>query len=115
MNGVLWADTESGFWIFLLLTVIIGGAAAIAGGRALAKTWSPAWLLAPYMAILSCAVRFLHFALYQEELLSIQFWVVTFVIVLAAGFGGYRSMRARQMATQYSWAFQKSWLNWKPR
>jgi hypothetical protein len=114
MNGVFWADTDTGFWTFLLLTVI-GGAAAIASGRALAKTWGPAWALVPAMIVLSFAVRFLHFALYQEELLSIRFYLVTLVILLAAGFGGYRSMRANQMATQYSWAFRKSGLNWKAR
>ena len=66
MGGLIWVDTDSGFWVFLLLSVVIGGAAAIASGRALAKTWSPAWLIAPSAAILSAAVRFLHFALYQE-------------------------------------------------
>jgi hypothetical protein len=115
MNGVLWADTDTGFWVFILLTVVIGGAAAIASGRALAKTWSPAWSLIPGMIVLSCAVRFLHFALYQEDLLSIQFYIVTLAILFIAGFCGYRSMRATQMATQYSWAFEKSGLNWRPR
>lgn len=115
MNGLFWADTASGFWIFLLLTVVIGGAAAIASGRALAKTWSPAWAIVPAMIVLSAAVRFLHFALYQEELLSLQYYVVTLVILLIAAFAGYRSMRARQMATQYSWAFEKAGLNWRAR
>jgi hypothetical protein len=115
MNGLLWADTDAGFWIFLMLTVVIGGAAAIASGRALAKTWSPAWALVPAMIVLAAGVRFLHFALYQEDLLSLQYYVVALVILLLAGFAGYRSMRARQMATQYSWAFEKSGLNWRPR
>ena len=114
MNGVFWADTDTGFWTFLLL-IVLGGAAAIASGRALAKTWSPAWALVPSMIVLACAVRFLHFALYQEELRSIRFYLVTLVIRLAAGLAGYRSMRASQMATHYSWAFRKSGLNWKAR
>jgi len=115
LTNVFWADTDSGFFVFLLLTVVIGGAAAMASGRALAKTWSPSWLLFPSMAVLSAAVRFLHFALYQEDLLSIQFYIVTLIITIAASFAGYRSMRATQMATQYSWAFEKSGLSWKPR
>lgn len=114
MGGLFWADSPGGFWIFLLLT-ILGGAAAIASGRAMAKTWSPAWAIVPAMIVLSAAVRFLHFALYQEELLSLRYYLVTLVILLIAAFGGYRSMRARQMATQYSWAFEKSGLNWRPR
>jgi membrane protein YdbS with pleckstrin-like domain len=101
--------------VFILLTLVIGGAAGFASGRALAKTWSPAWQLIPSMIVLACAVRFLHFALYQEDLLSIQFYAVALVILFVAGFCGYRSMRATQMATQYSWAFEKSGLNWRPR
>jgi len=115
MGGLIWADTDSGFFVFLLLTVVIGGAAAIASGRALAKTWSPAWLILPYMVALSAAVRFLHFALYQEELLSLQYYIVTLVVTLAAASAGYRATRATQMATQYSWAFEKAGLSWRPR
>ena len=114
MAGVLWADTDSGLFVFLLLTVL-GGAAAAASGRALAKTWSPDWLIAPYMAVLSAAVRFLHFSLFQEELLSLRYYIVTFVVMLAVAWVSYKSMRATQMATQYSWRYEKAGLNWRAR
>ena len=114
MSGILWADTDNGWFVFVLLTVL-GGAAAMSSGRALAKTWSPLWLILPYMAVLSAAVQFLHFALFQEELLSIHYYLVTLVILLAVAWFGYTSMRAGQMATQYSWAFEKVGLNWKSR
>ena len=114
MGGVLWADTDNGLFVFVLMTVL-GGAAAAASGRALAKTWSPAWVILPYMAVLSAAVRFLHFALFQEELLSIHYYLVTLVVMLAIAWISYRSMRAAQMATQYSWAYQKAGLNWRDR
>jgi hypothetical protein len=114
MGGVLWADTDNGLFVFVLMTVL-GGAAATASGRALAKTWSPAWVILPYMAVLSAAVRFLHFALFQEELLSIHYYLVTLVVMLAIAWISYRSMRAAQMATQYSWAYEKAGLNWRDR
>jgi hypothetical protein len=114
MGGLLWADTDNGLFVFVLMTVL-GGAAAAASGRALAKTWSPAWVILPYMAVLSAAVRFLHFALFQEELLSIHYYLVTLVVMLAIAWISYRSMRAAQMATQYSWAYQKAGLNWRDR
>ena len=114
MGGVLWADTDNGLFVFVLMTVL-GGAAAAASGRALAKTWSPAWVILPYMAVLSAAVRFLHFALFQEELLSIHYYLVTLVVMLAIAWISYRSMRAAQMATQYSWAYEKAGLNWRDR
>jgi hypothetical protein len=114
MGGIIWADTGDGVFVFLLLTVL-GSAAAAASGRALAKTWSPAWMLIPYMAVLSAGVRFLHFALFQEELASLHYYLVTLIILLAVGWTSYRSMRATQMATQYSWSYEKNGLNWRAR
>lgn len=114
MSGIFWTDTSNGLFVFVLLTVL-GAAAAMASGRALAKTWSPSWLIAPYMAILSAAVRFLHFSLFQEDLVSLHYYLVTFVILLAVAWFSYKSMRASQMATQYSWSYEKVGLNWRPR
>ena len=114
MAGILWASTDNAFWFFLLLT-ILGAAAAFATGRALAKGWSPLWLILPYMLIFSAAVRFLHFALFQEELLSIHYYIVTLVILLVVAWLSYKAMRAQQMATQYSWAYEKVGMNWRPR
>ena len=51
------------------------------------------------MPVLAAAVRFLHFALFQEELLSIHYYLVTFVILLAVAWLGYRSCGPTQMAT----------------
>ncbi len=114
MAGIIWTNTDNGLFVFVLMTVL-GGAAGWASGRALAATWSPTWLILPYMAVLSAAVRFLHFALFQEELLSIHYYLVTLVVMLAIAWISYKSMRATQMATQYSWAYQKAGLNWRAR
>jgi hypothetical protein len=114
MAGLIWTDADNGLFVFILLTAL-GCAAAAASGRALAKTWSPVWMLAPYMAVLSAAVRFLHFSLFQEELTSIHYYLVTLVILLVVGWISYRSMRATQMATQYSWSYEKSGINWRAR
>jgi hypothetical protein len=114
MSGILWADTDNGLFVFILLT-ILGAAAATATGRALAKGWSPAWLILPYMAVLSAAVRFLHFSLFQEDLGSLHYYLITLIVLLVVASAAYKSMRARQMATQYSWAYEKAGLNWRPR
>ena len=114
MSGILWADTDNGLFVFVLLT-ILGAAAAMATGRALAKGWSPVLLILPAMMVLSAAVRFLHFALFQEELGSLHYYLVTLVVLLVVAWVSYKSMRARQMATQYSWAYEKAGLNWRPR
>ena len=114
MGGLLWSEASYGLPIFLLLT-FLGGAAAFATGRALAASWSPAWLMAPATLGLSCAVRFLHYALFQETLLSLHYYLVTAVILGLVTWIGYRVTRTRQMATQYSWAFAKAGLGWRAR
>jgi hypothetical protein len=113
MGGILYAATAGGLWVFLALTIVLGGAAAVATGRAIAQTWRPIWHLFPYMLILSAAIQFLHYALFAEPLLSIQFYLVTVVVTLIAAWLGYHRMRALQMSTQYSWAFSRtSPLGW---
>ncbi len=116
MGGLLYADTPSGLWVFLALTIVLGGAAAVATGRAIAQTWRPIWNLLPYMLILSAAIQFLHYALFAEHLLSIQFYLVTVVITLIAAWLGYHRMRVLQMSTQYSWAFSRTGpLGWSEK
>jgi hypothetical protein len=114
MAGLIWVDSDYGLPIFLLLT-ILGAAAAMATGRAMAGTWTPEWLIVPGMIALSAAVRFLHFALFQEDLFSLHYYVVTLIVMIVVAVYGYRAMRARQMATQYSWAFTRSGVNWRAR
>ena len=66
MGGILWADSPYGLFTFILITLVLGGAGAWATGRAIAKTWRPLAMLAPYMVFLTAGVRFLHYALYRR-------------------------------------------------
>ncbi len=113
MAGILWADEPYGLFSFLLITVVLGGIGAWATGRAMAGTWRPLLMLAPYMLFLTAGVRFLHYALYAEPLLSLTFFIITYIWTMAVGALGYRAKRAAQMATQYSWAYERAGLNWR--
>jgi hypothetical protein len=115
MGGVLWSDSPYGLFTFILITLVLGGAGAWATGRAIAKTWRPLATLAPYMVFLAAAVRFLHYALYAEPLLSPVLFISALIWTIAVGAFGYRAMRAKQMATQYSWAYESSGLNWRAK
>lgn len=114
MEGILWPASDTGLLAFIVLDGL-GSAAAFATGRALASGWSPMWRLIPAVVALAGAVQFLHFALFQEELLSLHYYLVTFALLILVGWIGYSKMRARQMATQYSWAFRTSGLSWRER
>ena len=115
MGDVLWSDSPYGLFTFVLITLVLGGAGAWATGRAVAKTWRPLATLAPYMVLLTAAVRFLHYALYGEPLLSVQHFVIAFVWLMIVAVLGYRFKRAAQMATQYSWAYESAGLNWRAK
>jgi NO-binding membrane sensor protein with MHYT domain len=114
MAGILWSDSDYGLLAFIVLTGL-GAAAAFATGRALASGWSPQWRIAPAMVALAAAVQFLHYALFQEDLLSLHYYFVTLIVLLAVAWFGYAGMRAQQMSTQYSWAFEKVGLSWRAR
>ena len=79
---------ENAWWIFVLVTVILGGGAAYLSGKAIAQTWRPYWHVPLYMVPLAATVRFFHFALFQEPLVSLKSFAVDFLVALiAASFG----------------------------
>ena len=110
-----WLSDDS-LRVFLLLTVVIGGGAAFLAGRGLARSWKPFWRVYFYMALLAAAVRFFHYALFDGNLLSLYYYLVTYVVMLAAGALGFRAMRTTQMVTQYRWLYERtSPLTWRDR
>jgi hypothetical protein len=91
-------------WIFLLLTCVLGGAAAFATGRAIALTWRPFWQALAYMIPLTASVRFLHYALFGEEILAVAPALVALAVLLAVAATAFRMVQVRQMVRQYPFA-----------
>ena len=128
MSG-LYESGEYAIWTFLVLTVLLGGAAALATGRALALTWRPQWQCVLYAVPLALAVAFLHYALFEEPVIPLQIiiedvadaagwserlsiivwnmrgWAVQFALFSLFTLTGYRLTRVRQMARQYSFSY----------
>jgi hypothetical protein len=114
MRTLIHAAGEIAPATFLLVTIAMGGAAAYLSGQAIAQTWRPFWHVSLYMLGLAAAVRFCHFALFEEPLLSPASYAVDFVVAFAAAALGYRVVRARQMALQYGWLFRsRGLLGWR--
>jgi hypothetical protein len=114
MLGWLYPQTDSGLLAFLLL-IALGFLASLATGRSFAASWSPLWLIIPAMLALAAAVHFLHYALFEEELLNAYYYGVTFVILLIGAALGYRSKRAAQMGMQYRWMYYTEGMFWTER
>ncbi len=81
----------------------MGGAAAFMTGRAIAQTWRPLWHIPFYAFAIACTVRFFHYALFEEPMMSAKNLAVDFAVMLISAAIGYRVYRSGQMARQYSW------------
>jgi predicted membrane metal-binding protein len=114
MQGILYE--EPSFWLFGLVTVLMGGWAAWMTGRALALTWRPVWQVILATLLLAAVVRFFHYALFGGTLLTLHYYLVDAVVVAAIGLTGYRYTRARQMTTQYRWLYERTGpLTWREK
>ena len=114
MQGILYE--EPSFWLFGLVTVLMGGWAAWMTGRAMAITWQPYLLCVGYLLLLAGAVRFIHYALFRGTLLSLHYYAIDAVVVLIIGSLGFRYHRARQMTTQYRWLYERTGpFSWRER
>lgn len=126
MGDLLWVPSPYAPWSFLLVTVILGGAAAFSAGRALAQTWRPMWQAFAYSAALAAAVGFLHFVLFAESVIpgarivallaalpgdsaaslaalswEVRLFGLIFVTLCLFAAFGYRLTRGRAMKRQY--------------
>jgi hypothetical protein len=113
-------------WTTLLLTVILGGAASAAAGRAVARTWRRPRVLVLYALLLACAFGFLDYALFENPVIpawrigedlalfptapgaaladlpkALAGLGINFAFLLGVGLLAFHRTRARQMAVQY--------------
>ena len=100
---------EVSLFEFIRVTVILGGGAAWLTGRATANAWSPWWKLVLYVVLLTIALRFIHFSLFEGTFFlppadfptAFEFATVDFVVLMIAAVIGRTLTRSRQMRRQY--------------
>src|SRR3712207_9045420 len=98
MQGILYE--EPSFWLFALVTVLMGGWAAWMTGRAMAITWQPYLLCVGYLLLLAGAVRFIHYALFHGTLLSLHYYLVDAAVIVAIGSIGFRRSEERRVGKE---------------
>ena len=114
MQGILYE--EPSFWLFGLVTVLMGGWAAWMTGRAIALTWRRYWNLILYLVLLAAVVRFIHYALFSGTLVSLHYYIVDAIVILIIGSLGFRYYRARQITRQYRWLYERTGpFSWRER
>jgi hypothetical protein len=104
------------FWVYILLTLLIGGAGAIMMGRNFAQNWRSAGAVVVAALGLALGVRFLHYALFQEELLTLEGYVLDAATLIVLSLFGFRWRRTQQMTNQYYWLYERtSMLSWRSK
>ena len=112
-SSFLW---EIGFGEFLFVTVALGGLGAWLTGRAVAITWRSKLALVRYVVLLTMAVRFIHYALFQGTLTSPWYFTVDLIVLLIIAFAGMQMTRSAQMAGQYGFEYERiGRFGWKHR
>jgi len=96
------------FAVFVGMTFVIVGGASWLMGQALAANWRPLWQLFIYAALLGCADRFLIFALFEGELLSIGGYLIDTAVLIGLALVAFRLNRVRRMVAQYPWLYEQT-------
>ncbi len=98
------------------VTLVLGGGCAHLAGQAIATTWRSIWIAVLAMLPMGFAVRFVHFALFNEALFVPQTYVVETVILIAIACLAFQRTRAQQMVRQYYWLYEPNGpLGWRLR
>ena len=108
MTAILYSTDASSIAAFIIFTLILGFLGGWATGRSIAGTWRSPLMLIPAVLVLAAAVRFLHYAIAGEDLLSVYYYLESTIVVAVAASYGFLSFRAEQMARQYSWLYDKA-------
>lgn len=102
----------AGEYVFMLLCVM----AAWQIGKSTATDWKGLGALVVSVLLLGLGARFLHFALYEAQFVSVDRYIVDTIVLLISGYLGFRFTRTNQMTRQYHWLYEKaSPFSWKSK
>jgi len=111
---------------FVIITLALGGGAALMTGRAVALGWQPIWKVVVYTCLIAAAVRFLHYGLANGTPPAtlatsaapklIWCYLIDLAVLTIISTLSYRIARASQMVAQYPWLYKRTGpLSWKEK
>ena len=93
---------------FILMTLILFGWCSYQLGKAMANSWKSVLLMIFYVLLLTVFDRFLLFALFEQDLLSIIMFLIDFIVLSLISLISYRLTKINYMVNQYPWKYQKT-------
>ena len=101
---------------FFAMTLVLFGGVALLTGQRLAQSWRPGWQIVPSALLLAAADRFLLYALFAAELVSLGGFLIAAAILSAVAAAAYYLTRARKMVQQYPWLYERRGLfGWREK
>jgi hypothetical protein len=102
--------------VFIGVTLVLFGGAAIMTGHALAATWRPVWQCVVYGLLLAVADRLMGALLFTGQLLSVTGYLVDAAVLVGMALTAYRATRAHRMVSQYPWLYERAGVfGWRDR
>jgi hypothetical protein len=116
MQG-LFFETDTGVKIVIrVIGMLIGFWTAWRAGKSAAEGWKNEVNVVIYTLMLAVAIRFIHHALFDGPMLSLQYYVIDCIVLMVFSMAGFRFTRANQMANNYYWLYEKtSVFSWKKK
>ncbi|MEA3290836.1 MAG: hypothetical protein U9Q71_00770 [Pseudomonadota bacterium] len=94
--------------VFIGVTLVLAGGAAWMMGKALAENWRPRLQVIGYAVLLGLADRFIVYALFEGELLSLPGFLLDTAVLIAIALISYRITRVNTMIKQYPWLYRRA-------
>lgn len=106
----------SSLLVFIGLTLVVFGGCGWLTGQALAQGWKPMGMVFAYSLLMGLGDRFLVFALFGGELLSLWGYVFHTGVLAVIVWLSYSAGMARRMVRQYPWLYERVGLfGWRER
>jgi uncharacterized membrane protein HdeD (DUF308 family) len=94
--------------VFIGVTLVLFGGAAIMTGHAMAATWRPVWQCFVYGALLGIADRLMGALLFTGDLLSPSGYLIDVAVLTGMLLTAYRATQAHKMVSQYPWLYERA-------
>lgn len=116
MDGLAQILGASSISDVILISLVLGGGGGFLTGQGQAQGWASPWKVVPFVLLLACGTRFLHYALFEGTLLSLTGFLVDLVWIGLCATAAYRMTRAAKMVRQYPWLYERAGLfGWRER
>ena len=114
MPGLFFEDDTTVRYFLRGFVLLLGFWTAWRAGKAAAEGWNGYREVVIYAVLLTCAMQFLHYALFQGPLINAFYFGLDLVLLLGFALAGFRIRRTKQMVQNYYWLYEPtSAFSWK--